>query len=130
MGWGLDRPLAFINESLPSSVCLSFQYKNGKETELPGGVFIQTQGDEITFHLALPEPAWYKLNIFAMPIDSQGSSLLNVFTYLIDLTKAKKTVRPYPKQFADWNRGCYLYKPLFLDTSKDLSKVEFKVSRV
>ena len=109
---------------------LWLQYKDGKETELPGGVFTQTKGDEIIFHLALPEPAWYKFNIFAMPMENQGASLPNVYTYLIDLTKAKKPVRPYPKQFADWNIGCYLHKPLFLDTSKDLSKVEFKVSIV
>lgn len=105
------------------------QYKDGGEKkDLPGGVFLQTQDEDITAHLALPEPAWYKLNIFAMPMDSEGSSLPNVYTYLIDLTNTKKTVRPYPQQFADWKRGCYLYKPLFIDPSKDLSKVEFKVS--
>ncbi|KAK7110916.1 uncharacterized protein [Littorina saxatilis] len=103
------------------------QYKNGEENELPEGVFIQMKDEDVVFHLALPEPAWYKLNIFATKLDAAGSKLPGVFTYLIDLKRAKKAVKPYPKQYADFAKGCYLHKPRFLDTTKDLSKVHFKV---
>ncbi|KAK7110917.1 uncharacterized protein [Littorina saxatilis] len=103
------------------------QYKNGNEKEVPEGVFTQMKDDDVVFHLALPEPAWYKLNIFATKLDAAGSTLPNVFTYMIDLKRAKEAVKPYPKAYADFAKGCYLHKPLFLDTTKDLSKVHFKV---
>lgn len=103
------------------------KHKGGSEEDVQGGVFTQYHDNVLTFHLALPEAGWYTFNIFAKPLDSEGASLPCVFTYLIQCKRALKKVFPYPKQFADFKPGCFIFKPLFLDTTKDLKKVEIKV---
>jgi len=101
--------------------------KGEAQEEVTGGVFTQYNDKVLTFHLALPDVAWYTFNIFAKSIDSEGASLPCVYTYLIQCKKAPKKVYPYPKQFADFKAGCFVFNPRFLDVSKDLKKVEFKV---
>jgi len=113
----------------PTAVKTTFQLIQhaAGEKQIPEGVFVDWEkDDEISLRLALPEKGWYILHIFAKPIADEGSSLPGVFTYLINLTDIKKKVCPYPKQFADFKKGC-LVKPRFIDVSKDLSKVPFKI---
>lgn len=104
------------------------KHKGEAKEDVSGGVFTQYQNNVLTFHLALPEPAWYVFHIFAKPADDGGSSLPGVFTYLIQCKKASKKVFPYPKQFADFKPGCFVHKPMYLDTTKDLKNVEFRVT--
>ncbi|XP_076460851.1 uncharacterized protein LOC143293634 [Babylonia areolata] len=97
------------------------------ETQLENTVFIQLEDKKAMYRVAVRETGWHKLNIFIAPISSEGMSLPCVFTYLFYVTKVTKEALPFPKQYADWKAGCYLYSPMFLDPSGDLEKVEFKV---
>ncbi|KAL8571551.1 hypothetical protein ACOMHN_055670 [Nucella lapillus] len=100
---------------------------SGKEEDVKTGVLIQSKDHKIKFHVAVSEPGWYKLNIFAAPLSSDNSSIPCVYTYLFYLKNVREIAYPYPKQFADWKEGCYLSKPKFLNPSSDLNKVKFKV---
>lgn len=99
----------------------------GQEKEVERAVFMHVDDKELTFHVAVRETGWYKLNIFAAPISQSGDSLPGVFTYLFHVTRIKEQAPPYPRQFADWKQGCHLYEPLTIDKSANLEKVKFKV---
>eukprot|EP00916_Digyalum_oweni_P015461 GHVL01025308.1.p1 GENE.GHVL01025308.1~~GHVL01025308.1.p1 ORF type:complete len:225 (+),score=5.00 GHVL01025308.1:80-754(+) len=96
------------------------------EKEFPEYVFTQTQGDVVSFVISFPEHGWYKFQIFALGVDDESKSLPNVFNYLIDVKRALKAVYPFPKQYAPWRNGCYLYSPLILNSSSRLHTVNFK----
>lgn len=96
------------------------------EKEFPEYVFTQTQGNVISFVISFPEHGWYKFQVFATPTTDESKSLPNVFNYLIDCKRALKAVYPFPKQYAPWRSGCYLYTPLVLNSSSRLHSVNFK----
>ncbi|KAK6174351.1 hypothetical protein SNE40_017646 [Patella caerulea] len=92
-------------------------------------VFVQTshKDNTVSFVISVPESGYYKFQIFALPKSNESKSLPNVYNYLIHCKQALKTVYPYPKQFAIWKDGCYLYEPLMLNSSVRLRNVNFKL---
>lgn len=121
-----------INLKTTKAVKTTFKlvhYKDGTEEEHSNSVFAQNEDKEVmTVRVAVPEPGWYKLNIFAKLGSDTSQSLPNVYTYLFEVKKCSKEAKPFPKQFADWNTDCNIKKPRYMDNKKDLSCVEFKVT--
>lgn len=75
-------------------------------------LFTQTQGDVVSYIIQLPNPGYYKLQVYALPVNDDSKTLPGVYNYLINCTRAPKPVQPFPKQYAQWKEGCYLYGPL------------------
>ena len=98
------------------------------EKEFPEYVFTHTQGDIVSFVISFPEHGWYKFQIFALPVSDDSKSLPNVFNYVINVRRAVKAVYPFPKQYAPWRNGCFLFSPLILNSSSRLHNVTFKVT--
>ncbi|XP_041357772.1 uncharacterized protein LOC121374731 [Gigantopelta aegis] len=90
-------------------------------------VFTQRKGDTIFFIINFPESGYYKFQIFALLASDESKSLPNVYNYLIKVDRALKAVHAFPKQYAQWKDGCYLYEPIVLNSSSRLHKVNFKV---
>lgn len=99
-----------------------------RDIELSEYVFTQTHYGVVTFLVNLPEPGYYKLQIFGLPAKDDSKSLPNVYNYLINCTQVTKPVFPFPQQFADWKDGCYLAEPLYLHKNSPLSNLKFKVT--
>lgn len=77
--------------------------------------YILQQGgtyQDVTFILQLPQPGMYKFSLFAIPQTETAESLPSVYTYLIHCRQTVSAVTAFPKQFAAWKEGCYLYEPL------------------
>ncbi|KAK6174197.1 hypothetical protein SNE40_017518 [Patella caerulea] len=91
-------------------------------------VFCHTQGDISALIATMPDTGYYKLQIYALPCDDDSKTLPGVFNYLINNTGSPKAPTPFPKQYAPWKDGCYLYDPIVLNQSMDLSNVPVKVS--
>lgn len=68
-------------------------------------LFTQTQGDVVSYIIQLPNPGFYKLQIYALPVSDDSKTLPGVFNYLINCTRAPKPVQPFPKQYAQWKEG-------------------------
>ncbi|XP_076460852.1 uncharacterized protein LOC143293635 [Babylonia areolata] len=107
------------------STCNLIQVRT--EQDFPQYVFTQTCNEQLSYVISFPEHGWYKFQIFALPASDPNKSLPNVFNYLIDVRRALKAVYHYPKQYAQWRNGCYLYNPLILNSSSRLHNVPFKV---
>lgn len=90
-------------------------------------VFTQTKEGVLAFVLMFPESGYYKFQIFALEASDQSKSLPNVYNYLIHVKDALRAAYPFPKQYAQWKDGCYLYSPLVMNAKTSLAKVEFKV---
>ncbi|CAG5116913.1 unnamed protein product [Candidula unifasciata] len=90
-------------------------------------VFTQTKEGVLAFVLMFPEAGYYKFQIFGLEAADQSKSLPNVYNYLIHVKDALRPAYPFPKQYAQWKDGCYLYSPLVLNAKTSLAKVEFKV---
>lgn len=90
-------------------------------------VFTQTKDAVLTFVVMFPEAGFYKFQIFALEASDESKSLPNVYNYLIHVKDALRSVNPFPKQYAQWKDGCYLYSPLVLSSKTSLAKVEFKI---
>ncbi|OWF40191.1 uncharacterized protein LOC110464099 [Mizuhopecten yessoensis] len=80
-------------------------------------IFTQTQGDVVSFLVQIPEPGFYKLQIYALPVSDESKTLPGVFNYILNCPRISKPVHPFPKQYAQWKEGCYIYEPLVV--SKD-----------
>lgn len=91
-------------------------------------VFTQTKDKTVSFVIHMPESGWYKLQIYGLRADDDSKSLPNVFNYLINCAHARSAVYPFPKQYAQWKDGCYLYEPLVLNSHSSLVHVNWKVS--
>lgn len=74
-----------------------------------------------------PEAGYYKFQIFALEASDESKSLPNVYNYLIHVKDALRQAHPFPKQYAQWKDGCYLYSPLVMNSKTSLAKVDFKV---
>ncbi|XP_060078585.1 uncharacterized protein LOC132558077 [Ylistrum balloti] len=90
-------------------------------------VFTHTKDKTVVFVIQLPEIGYYKLQLFALPVTDESKSLPNVFNYLIHCTRAVQPVYPYPKQYAQWKEGCFLYKPLILHNDSKLTNIQWSV---
>ncbi|XP_005089662.1 uncharacterized protein LOC101849508 [Aplysia californica] len=90
-------------------------------------VFTQTKDGVLSFVITFPESGFYKFQIFALEATDDSKSLPNVFNYLINVQEALKAAYPFPKQYAQWKDGCYLYSPIVLNAKTSLAKVDFKV---
>lgn len=98
------------------------------EKEYKDMVFTQTLGDMVILLVSFPTAAYYKLQIYALPTEDDSKTLPNVFNYLIHNTAPPaRPVSSYPKQYAQWKEGCYLYEPIQLNNLPSLDTVNFKV---
>jgi len=90
-------------------------------------IFTQTKDGVLSFIITFPRSGWYKFQIFALEASDESKSLPNVFNYLVQVKEALKPAYTYPKQYAQWKDGCYLYSPLILNSKTSLANVVFKV---
>lgn len=90
-------------------------------------IFTQSKDGLLTFVVTFPRSGWFKLQIFALEASNESKSLPNVFNYLIHVKEALKPAYNYPKQYAQWKDGCFLYSPLLLHSKASLANVQFKV---
>jgi len=126
-----------VNDNSPFEIKLKFKEKPVKvthqlinartEEEQSEYVFTQTQHGLISFVISLPTSDYYKFQIFALAADDDNKSLPNVCNYLINCTAALTQAYPYPKQYAQWKEGCYLFEPLVLNKDMSLANVNWKV---
>lgn len=89
-------------------------------------LFTQTQGDVVSYIVQMPSTGYYKLQIYALPVSDESKTLPGVYNYLINCTRAPKAAQPFPKQYAQWKEGCYLYEPLTIANSN--GSVAFKAT--
>ncbi|XP_041369562.1 hillarin-like [Gigantopelta aegis] len=89
--------------------------------------FQQTDSNLVSFHIILPETGYFKFQIFALPASDESRQLPGVFNYLINCTQATKPCHPFPKQYAPWLEGGFLYEPLYLSRDNQLNNVHFKL---
>lgn len=125
----VDDNEAEIKIKTPTPLKTTFKLLFGKtEFDCNRCVFSQTKGDKVVFSITFPRKGFYKFNIFALPANEPGNSYPCVFTYMIEVKRATKDVCAYPKQYSPWPaKGCYLFSPLYLDPSKKMDDVKFKV---
>ncbi|KAK7508722.1 hypothetical protein BaRGS_00000288 [Batillaria attramentaria] len=98
------------------------------EKEYKDLVFTQTEGEVVSLLISLPAAGYFKLQVYALPAADDSKTLPNVYNYLIqNNTPPPHSVCPYPKQYAQWKEGCFLYEPLQLSNLSNLDTVNFKV---
>lgn len=90
-------------------------------------IFTQTSQDVVSFLVQIPETGYYKLQIYALPVSDESKTLPGVYNYLLNCPTISKPVHPYPKQYAQWKEGCYIYGPLVVSKNNLNSGVSFKV---
>lgn len=111
----------------PIKVTLNLLNASKDDSDHSEFVFTQTKDNVLSFIVTFPESGWYKFQVFALDAKSEEKSLPNVYNYLIHVKEALKPAYNYPKQYAQWKDGCYLYSPIILNAKTSLAKVEFKV---
>ncbi|XP_062611451.1 uncharacterized protein LOC134273277 isoform X2 [Saccostrea cucullata] len=90
------------------------------DREMPEFVFTQTKGSVVSFLVNMPTVGFYKLQLYAIPINDPNQQLPGVYNYLINCQRKTKEVYPFPKQYAQWKEGCYMWEPLVVH--KDIGK--------
>lgn len=74
---------------------------------------LQQSGENlVTFVLKLSRPGMYKLQFFAVQAGSDSESLPGVYNCLVHCRNTIVNLVPFPKQYAPWKEGCYLFEPL------------------
>ena len=77
---------------------------------------VPMSSDRIIFVCRFPAPAFYKLQIFALPNYqlNTASSIPCIFNYLIDARKCSffEPLSAFPTQHSQWHSGCFLIEPL------------------
>lgn len=126
--WSKLRCLKLLMKTSLSlfQVTTNLLHSNG-DKDFSDYVFTQTKDGVLTFVLQFPEAGYYKFQLFALEASDDSKSLPNVYNYLIHVKDALRQVNPFPKQYAQWKDGCYLYSPLVLSAKTSLAKVDFKV---
>ncbi|XP_050399570.1 hillarin isoform X2 [Patella vulgata] len=84
---------------------------DSSEVEHPEFIFAHTMGSLITFIVNLPHTGFYKLQLYACPVNDSSQQLPGVYNYLINCREVKQAVFPFPKQYAQWKEGCFMYEP-------------------
>ncbi|ESO90318.1 hypothetical protein LOTGIDRAFT_218011 [Lottia gigantea] len=87
------------------------------EVEHPEYIFAHTLGSMITFIINLPHTGFYKLQLYACPVSDSSQQLPGVYNYLINCRQVTQAVFPFPKQYAQWKEGCFMYEPGVIATT-------------
>ncbi|XP_033757635.1 uncharacterized protein LOC117340002 [Pecten maximus] len=82
-----------------------------QEKDFPEFVFTQTQGSVISFMVTIPTTGFYKLQLYAIPAQDPSQQLPGVYNYLLNCQNAPKAPHPFPKQYAQWKEGCFMWTP-------------------
>jgi len=126
--FSLDTNETEIKFRAPKAVKVTTNLIHTKDNkDHPEFVFTQTKDSVLSFVITFPEAGYYKFQIFALEASDEAKSLPNVFNYVIHVKEAKKAAYTFPKQYAQWKDGCYLYSPLVLNAKTSLTKIDFKV---
>lgn len=88
------------------------------DEEFPDFVFSNCLGNQISFIVNMPAEGYYKLQIYAMPQSDPSQQLPGVFNYLINCRALTQAVFPFPKQYAQWKEGCFMYEPGLIPTNR------------
>jgi len=91
-------------------------------------VFAQMRDGVIHYLVHMPESDYYKLQLYALPAGDPNKSLPNVYNYLIHCVRAVQAVYKFPKQYAQWKDGCFLYEPQILHSNSKLTNINWHVS--
>lgn len=86
--------------------------QTGSGQEFPENILQQQMNNTLSFLLRLPQPGVYKFQIYAQQLSDGSENLPGVYNYLLNCDNVSRVpVVPYPRQFAQWKEGCYLYTP-------------------
>lgn len=97
------------------------------EEDFPDFVFTQVQGSLVSFLVAMPKPGYYKLQLYAIPANDTSQQLPGIYNYLIECQKVNRPAYPFPKQYAQWKEGCFMWGPQILHKDLKQPTVHFKV---
>lgn len=100
------------------------------EEEYPDFVFSNSLDKQITFIVNMPSEGYYKLQIYAMPLADPSQQLPGVFNYLINCRAVTQAVFPFPKQYAQWKEGCFMFEPGVIPTSRGPHASQVKLDRL
>uniref|UniRef100_A0A0B7AF40 Transglutaminase-like domain-containing protein n=1 Tax=Arion vulgaris TaxID=1028688 RepID=A0A0B7AF40_9EUPU len=100
------------------------------DEEFPDFVFSNSLGSQISFIVNLPTPGYYKLQIYAMPQSDPSQQLPGVFNYLINCRAVTQAVFPFPKQYAQWKEGCFMYEPGVIPTNRGPHAQQVQLDRL
>lgn len=108
-----DAHVSFVT-SKPVRMSSQLLYCPPKQEQEDCSEYVLQQNAEslATFVLKLARPGMYKLQIFATAGDDQSESLPGVYNSLIYCRNTLSNLAPFPKQYAPWKDGCYLFEPL------------------
>lgn len=88
------------------------------DEEYPDFVFSNALGNQVSFIVNLPTTGYFKLQIYAIPLADTSQQLPGVFNYLINCKAVTQAVFPFPKQYAQWKEGCFMYEPGVIPTNR------------
>ncbi|CAG5135476.1 unnamed protein product [Candidula unifasciata] len=100
------------------------------DEEFPDFVFSNCLASQISFIVNLPVTGYYKLQIYAMPQSDPSQQLPGVFNYLIHCRAVTQAVFPFPKQYAQWKEGCFMYEPGVIPTNRGPHASQVQLSRL
>lgn len=95
--------------------------------KLPEFVFTQTKDSVVSFIVNCPSIGFYKLQLYAIPVNDPRQQLPGVYNYLINCQRKTENVYPFPVQYTKWTEGCYLWEPLVLHKEIGKPTVNFHV---
>ncbi|VDN12288.1 unnamed protein product [Dibothriocephalus latus] len=104
-----DLPKPRNKATVPEAALLNYKYTSSSKLILQ-----ETRRKQVCFFLRFPHTGYFKLELYALPANDRSDSLPNVYNYLIEASmchRLRGQVMPYPRQFSNWDRGCYLLTP-------------------
>lgn len=98
--------------------------------DYPECVFTQSEGSVVSFVILVSKSGFYKLQLYALPCRDTSQQLPGIYNYLVHVPTIVKPAYPFPKQYAQWKEGCYMWEPLILalHAERKSPTVNFKVS--
>jgi hypothetical protein len=100
------------------------------DEEFPDFVFSNCLGNQISFIVNFPNTGYYKLQIYGMPQSDPSQQLPGVFNYLINCRAVTQAVFPFPKQYAQWKEGCFMYEPGVIPTNRGPHAKQIQLDRL
>jgi len=100
------------------------------DEEFPDFVFSNSLDKQITFIVNLPTEGYYKLQMYAMPLSDPSQQLPGVFNYLLNCRAVTQAVFPFPKQYAQWKEGCFMFEPGVIPSNKGPHADKVNLSRL
>ena len=116
-----------LNTSQPMKTSSKLTAFSDETKHLGDYIFPQRRDHTVGFDIIFPESGFYLFEIFAKPATLFSKQLVNVYNYMIKVQSSEKIINSFPKRFAHWRDGCYLYEPVILNSYCDLVHVKFKV---